>query len=97
MLPSRFNHGHEVIETCMRCVPDTLVEVVDRFGALTFDPSAVHGVWTRRGRRYDDELVRLTVDVPDTDDTRHWLGVFKKELMRRFEEIYVVSSPLEVH
>ena len=33
LLPARFNNGHEVVETCMRCLPDTLMEVVDRFGA----------------------------------------------------------------
>jgi hypothetical protein len=38
LLPSRFNDGHEVVETCMRCLPDTLMEVVDQFGALSFEP-----------------------------------------------------------
>ena len=72
LLPARFNDGHEVVETCMRCLPDTLMEVVDRFGALTFDPRTTNGVWTQMGRRYDDELFRLVLDIPDTDDSRVW-------------------------
>jgi hypothetical protein len=58
----------------MHCVPNTLTEVVDRFGALTFDPRPTNGVWTQMGMRYNDELFRLALDVPDTDDSRHWRG-----------------------
>jgi hypothetical protein len=74
-------------------------KVVDRFGALTFDPRTTNGVWTTGGMRYDYELFRLTVDVPDTDDSRHWIAIFKKELLKRFDqlEIYIVSHPVEVH
>ena len=99
LLPARFNNGHEVVETCMRCLPDTLTQVVERFGALTFDPRPARGVWTQEGMRYDDELFRLSLDVPDTEDSRHWIATFKKELLERFDqlEIYIVSYPVEVH
>jgi hypothetical protein len=99
LLPARFNNGHEVVETCMRCLPDTLMEVVDRFGALTFDPRPANGVWTHMGMRYDDQVFRLALDVPDTDDSLHWIATFKKELLKRFDqlEIYIVSYPVEVH
>jgi hypothetical protein len=99
LLPARFNDGHEVVETCMRCLPDTLMEVVDRFGALTFNPQPANGVWSHGGRRYDDQLYRLALDVPDTDDSKHWITTFKNELLKRFEQldIYVVSYPVEVH
>jgi hypothetical protein len=49
LLPARFNDGHEVVETCMRCLPDTLMEVVDRFGALTFNPQPANGGLVARG------------------------------------------------
>jgi hypothetical protein len=99
LLPSMFNDGHEVADTCMRCLPDTLMEVVDRFGALTFDPRTTEGVWNRLGMRYEDKLFRLTLDVPDTEDTRHWMVTFKDKLIQRFDqlEIYIVSFPIEVH
>jgi len=99
LLPARFNDGREVVETCMRCVPDTVMQVVDRFGALTFDPRPSTGVWTAMGMRYDDELFRLVVDIPDTDDSRQWVAMFKEELLRRFDqiEIYVVSYAVDVH
>jgi hypothetical protein len=53
-------------------VPETLMEVVDQFAALSFDRGGTDGVWISMGRRYDDMLFRLTIDVPDTDDTRQW-------------------------
>jgi hypothetical protein len=95
LLPARFNDGHEVVEKCMRCLPDTVMQVVDRFGALTFDPRTTIGVWTAMGMRYDDELFRLAVDVPDTEDSRYWIATFKKELLKRFDqlEIYIVPTP----
>jgi hypothetical protein len=98
LLPSQFNDGRDVVEVCMRCLPDTLMEVVDRFGALSFDKGRVQGAWTSMGRRYDDQLSRLTLDVPDTDDSRKWVAAFKRTLLDRFEqlEIYVVTHPIDV-
>jgi hypothetical protein len=44
-------------------------------------------------------VFRLALDVPDSDDSRHWIATFKKELLERFDqlEIYIVSYPVEVH
>src|SRR5215204_6696924 len=98
LLPSAFNDGHPIAETCLRCVPETLMEVVDQFGALSFDRGGNDGVWISMGRRYDDMLFRLTIDVPDTDDTRQWMTRFKEALLARFRqvEIHVVSYLIDV-
>jgi hypothetical protein len=50
------------------------------------------------GRRYDDKLFRLLVDVPDADESRAWMEAFKQEPVTRFDqlEIYVVSYALDV-
>ena len=98
LLPSAFNDGHSIAETCLRCVPDTLMEVVDRFGALSLDRGGTDGVWIAMGRRYDDMLFRLTIDVPDTGDTRQWMTEFKQSLLARFRqvEIYTVSYLIDV-
>lgn len=100
LLPARFNDGREVMHVCMRCVPDTLAEVLGRFGALTYAPQAVQGTWTTDdGVRYDDELFTLTVDVPDTDEARAFVAHLKQDLLARFDqlEIYVTSQLIEVH
>jgi hypothetical protein len=98
LLPSQFNDGADVAETCLHCVPETLMQVVERFGALSLERAPIDGVWIAMGRRYDDELLRLTIDVPDTDDNRRWMTMFKTELLDRFEqlEIYITSYPIDV-
>ena len=82
----------------MECLPKTLMAVADRFGALSYDPQPIAGVWTQGGRRYDDELFRLTVDVADEPAARDFIAAFKRELLARFEqlEVYVVSYLVEV-
>jgi hypothetical protein len=98
LLPSQFNDGHDVVDVCMRCLPDTLMEVVDRFGALSFDKASTQGAWLSMGRRFDDQLSRLTLDVPDTEENRAWVAAFKRTLLDRFDqlEIYVVAHPIDV-
>jgi len=98
LLPSQFNDGRDVMQACMECFPATLMDVVGRFGALSYDPNSIQGIWTTMSQRYDDKLFRLTVDVPDTDESRAWMAAFKRELVTRFEqfEIYVVSFMVDV-
>jgi hypothetical protein len=98
LLPSQFNDGADIAETCLRCFPETLMDVIDRFGALSLERAPIEGVWMAMGHRYDDELLRLTIDVPDTDDTRRWMTMFKTELLTRFQqlEIYITSYPIDV-
>jgi hypothetical protein len=99
LLPAEFNDGRLVADACPRCVPDSLAEVVTTFGAFTFRPDVVQGSWTAGGRRYDDRLFVLSVDVEDTAEHRAWITHFKAHLVQRFDqlEIYVTSYPIEVH
>ena len=98
LLPAQFNDGQDVTQVCMRCLPDTLMEVLDRFGALSFDRGTIQGSWTAMGRRYHDQLSRLTIDVPDIADARRWMATFKQALLDRFDqlEIYAVSHVIDV-
>jgi hypothetical protein len=99
LLPSRYNDGRDIMAACMSCFPDTRAEVLDRFGALSYTPQAILGTWTNEGVRYDDELFKLSIDVPDTEQSRAFIAHLKRDLLARFEqiEIYVTSQPIEVH
>ncbi|BFU42027.1 hypothetical protein [Krasilnikovia sp. MM14-A1004] len=99
LLPAEFNDGRLVMDACPMCVPESLKEVGDTFGAFTFRPDAALGNWTADGRRYSDRLFALIVDVDDTAEHRAWIAHFKTHLLQRFEqlEIYVTSYPIEVH
>lgn len=99
LLPAEFNDGRLVADACPRCVPDSPAEVVDSFGAFTFRPDAAVGAWTAGGRRYDDRLYLLVVDVDDTAEHQSRICHLKSHLLERFDqlEIYVTSYPVQVH
>ncbi len=98
LLPKKFNDGREVMHVCMECFPHTLMQVADQFGALSYQPQPIMGVWMTNGRRYDDELFKLTVDVDDTPESAMFIARFKAELLARFDqlEIYVASYVVEI-
>jgi hypothetical protein len=98
LLPARYNDGRAVMNECMECFPQTLMEVIDQFGALSYNPHSIMGVWSDQGKRYEDELFKLTVDVEDKPKHHQFVTHLKAELLKRFDqlEIYVVSYPIEV-
>ena len=99
LLPAAFNDGRLVADACPLCIPDSLTEVFDTFGAFTFRPDAAQGSWTADDRRYDDRLFALVVDVDDTAANRAWIAHLKSHLLQRFEQldIYLTSYPIDVH
>jgi hypothetical protein len=76
----------------------TREELVARFGGLSYQPSVVRGIWLHEGRRFEDELIRLVVDVDETPENHQFFLQFKKTLIERFEqiEIYVASYPVDI-
>lgn len=82
----------------MQCFPQTLMEVLEQFGALSYSPHSIQGVWSDQGKRYEDELFKLTVDVEDNATSRQFVAHLHKELLERFEQldIYIVTFPIEV-
>lgn len=98
LLPAKYNDGRAIMTECMECFPHTLMEVLDQFGALSYNPHSLMGVWSYNGQRYEDELFKLTVDVEDKPESRAFIAHLKAELLERFAqlEIYVVTYPVEV-
>ncbi|HET9648896.1 MAG TPA: hypothetical protein VFP34_11785 [Microlunatus sp.] len=99
LLPEEFNDGRLVADQCPLCLPESLTEAADVFGAFTFRPQTALGTWTAPDhRRYQDRLSVLSVDVKDTPQHREWIRHFKFHLLQRFQqlEIYVTSYPIEV-
>lgn len=95
LLPLQFNDG--------RAVPDALVgqavvELRSRFGAASCETQIIQGFWQQGGEMYRDTLIRLFVDVADTEESRGFFRDFKEQLKERFQqlEIYVTSHPIEV-
>jgi len=77
---------------------DAVLEVVDRFGAASYETQKVEGHWRQGGVTYRDDLVRIVVDVPDNEDNRTWVREFKSRWKAKLEqlELWVVSYPIDL-
>lgn len=98
LIPARLNDGRSVLIQETGSLQQTLLEVIERFGAMSYNPNTVLGVYMRDHQRFEDDLYQLTVDVEDTPENREFFLEFKKTLGERFQqlEIYLMTYPVEV-
>src|ERR1700722_5939103 len=50
------------------------------FGAVSYETQTIHGQWEHGGQVYNDKLIRVFVDVPDTPENRAFFPSFKERL-----------------
>jgi len=95
LLPLRFNDGRDVPSDWLA---EAVLEVVERFGAASYETQKVEGHWRQGGVTYRDDLVRVVVDVPDSTENRFWIKEFKERWRGRLEqlELWVVSYEIDV-
>jgi hypothetical protein len=95
LLPLRFNDGQPVPEDL---IADTLLELEQRFGAISSETQTIHGRWHHEGLAYRDDLVRVFVDVPDEPEARQFFAEYKERLKARFKQvdIWMTTYPVEV-
>ena len=95
LLPLRFNDGQPIPDDL---VADTLLELRQRFGAVSSETQTIHGIWEHQNQIYRDDLVRVFVDVPDVPETREFFESFKERLKTRFQQldIWMTTYPVEV-
>ncbi len=95
LLPLRFNDGREVPDEWLA---DAVLEIVDYFGAASYETQKVEGHWRHGGVVYRDVLVRIVVDVPDLDDNRCWMHQFKARWKARLEQLdlWMVSYTIDI-
>ncbi len=95
LLPLQHNDGTPVEPEMFE---QTRSELVERFRALIIEPQSLRGVWLHEGTRYEDELVRLVVDVPDTPAVRRYFVAYKQTLMERFQQLdtWITASPIRI-
>lgn len=77
---------------------ETREDVVARFGGVTVFPQPAQGVWVDSGKRYEEESIRLVVDVTDDAASRRFFENYKQVLNDRFrqEDVYVTSTVVNV-
>ena len=95
LLPLQFNDGRDVPSDWLA---ESVLEIVDQFGAASYETQKVEGHWRHGGVLYRDNLVKVVVDVPDSAKNRRWLKSYKARWKARLEQLdlWVVSYPIEV-
>lgn len=95
LLPLQFNDGREVSPEWLA---EAVLEMVEHFGATSYETQKLEGHWRQGGVVYRDNLVRLVVDVPDTAQSREWMKDFKGRWKTRLQqlELWMVSHKIEV-
>jgi len=95
MLPVQFNDGRDVPAEWLA---EAVLEIVDRYGAASYETQKVEGHWRHGSVIYRDNLVRVVVDVPDSAENRDWMRQFKARWKARLEQIdlWMVSYRIEV-
>ncbi len=95
LLPLRFNDGGAVPESL---ITDTLLELEDRFGAVSSESQVIHGRWRHEGQSHRDQLIRVFVDVPDLPENHAFFRELKDRLKSRFQQldVWMTTYPLEV-
>lgn len=95
LLPLRFNDGTPVPDSA---IADTLVELEERFGAVSCETQTIRGRWRTEGQSYRDDLIRVFVDVPDAPESREYFVGAKERLKARFQQldIWMTTYLIEV-
>lgn len=95
LLPLQFNDGRDVPPEWLA---DAVLEMVEHFGAASYETQKLEGQWRQGGVMFRDNLVRLVVDVPDTTQSREWMKEFKGRWKTRLQqhELWMVSYLIDV-
>jgi hypothetical protein len=95
LLPLQFNDGRDVPPEWLA---EAVLQVVDHYGAASYETQNVEGHWRQGSVVYRDNLVKVVVDVPDSTANRHWMKQFKTEWKAKLEqlELWMVSYRIEV-
>ena len=84
LLPLKFNDGQPVPWSL---IGESLVELRQRFGAVSWETQIIHGIWQHQGAEFRDDLVRVFVDVPDRPENRQFFIRLKVQLKSRFRQL----------
>jgi hypothetical protein len=79
-------------------IADALVELGTKFGAVSSETQRIEGQWQHAGQVYRDDLMRIFVDVEDTQENRDFFRVFRERIRVRFQQIaiWMTSHPIDI-
>lgn len=95
LLPLLYNDGQTIEKEKFLLTHEELVE---RFGATTTDSTRIVGRWIYQNQLYEDKLIRIIVDVPESENSETFFRRYKEVLKERFKQIdiWITSYEIEV-
>jgi hypothetical protein len=84
LLPLRFDEERPVPDAL---ITQTLLQLEDRFGAVSSETQIIRGFWQHEGQTYRDDLVRVFVDAPDETESLQFFREFKEQVKLQFQQI----------
>lgn len=95
LLPLKFNDGQPVPRETIVAI---VLELEERFGAVSSETQIIHGIWRHQGLRFRDDLIRVWVDAPDLPEHRQFFVELKQSLKIRLQQldIWITTYPIDV-
>lgn len=94
LLPLQFNDGRLVPPDL---IAQTLLDLEQRFGAVSSETQAIQGFWQHQGQSFRDDLTRVFVDVPDSEESLAFFRELKERLKERFQQIDIWMTTYPIH
>ena len=95
LLPLQFNDGREIPPDWLA---EAVLEIVEQFGAASYETQKVEGHWRHQGVLYRDNLVKIVIDASDEESNREWMRDYKARWKEKLEqlELWLVSYTIDV-
>ncbi len=95
LLPLQFNDGREIPPEWLA---EAVLEIVENFGAASYETQKVEGHWRHQGILYRDNLVKIVIDASDEEANREWMREYKARWKAKLEqlELWLVSYTIDV-
>jgi hypothetical protein len=93
LLPLYYNDGRPIERQKFR---QTNLELIERYSGTTADVITAVGTWKYHGTVYEDQLVRLVIDVPSSIEADDFFRNYKETLTARFQQIDIWISRHEI-
>ncbi len=95
LLPLQFNDGREIPG---EWIAEAVLEIVENFGAASYETQKVEGHWRHQDVIYRDNLVKIVIDAPDEEANRQWMRDYKARWKAKLEqlELWLVSYTIDI-
>jgi hypothetical protein len=82
----------------MELLSESVLEIVDKFDAASYETQKVEGHWRHEGVLYRDTLVKIVIDAPDDEANREWMREYKSRWKDKLEqlELWLVSYTIDL-